>query len=249
MEVTPEELQELQAQSQKENEGAIETQKPDVEGLSDNDGAVDEEQQQQQTQKEGEDSSSADQLQQQIQDNAEAAKELQQDLESKGLDFAALENEYLEKGELSAESLAALEKAGYPQQAVKTYIAGLEAVNNKFADTVYGYAGGKEAFTSLQQFVQSQGEEAVQAFNSTLENGNLSQISLLIAGVKAQMQLNKGSKNPRMILGDTVTGTGNLRGFATQAEMTKAMQDPRYNADPVYTQEVVNKVLNTNFIK
>lgn len=160
-------------------------------------------------------------------------------LTDKGVDFEALEAEYNEKGELSAESYETLKNAGYPKEIVNAVIAGWEAKVDNFYNAVVDNAGGSEEYTKIQNFVVGQGENAVKAFNAIMNQGDLNTINAYVAGIKAQMTAKYGTSNP------TLTGKGvtnSTQGFADQAEMVKAMSDPRYNRDVKYTKEVEARI-------
>lgn len=178
-----------------------------------------------------------------VQEELEGAKASMEDakktLTDKGVDFEALEAEYNEKGELSAESYETLKNAGYPKEIVNAVIAGWEAKVDNFYNAVVDNAGGSEEYTKIQNFVVGQGENAVKAFNAIMNQGDLNTINAYVAGIKAQMTAKYGTSNP------TLTGKGvtnSTQGFADQAEMIKAMSDPRYNRDAKYTKEVETRI-------
>lgn len=178
-----------------------------------------------------------------VQEDFNSAKASMQDakntLTEKGINYEALEAEYNEKGELSAESYAALEKAGYAKAVVDAVIAGWQAKADTFFNTVVDNAGGSEEYGKIQQFIVGQGDNAVKAFNSIMEQGDLNTINAYVAGIKAQMVAKYGTSNP------TLTGKGmtnSVQGFADQAEMVKAMSDKRYNRDAKYTKEVEARI-------
>ena len=166
----------------------------------------------------------------------EQAKET---LTSKGVNYAKLEEEYNENGALSEESYKALKDAGYDKEVVDAVIAGWQAKVDKFVDAVIEQAGGQKEYDRMIKFVQSQGNNAVEAFNNIVVNGDLNLVSSYIAGVKAQMVAKYGTDNP------TLTGRGiakGVKGFADQSEMVKAMSDKRYGRDEKYTKEVEKKI-------
>lgn len=165
-------------------------------------------------------------------------------LTEKGVDYDALEAEYNEKGELSAESYETLKNAGYPKEIVDAVIAGWEAKAGNFFDAVVDNAGGSEEYNKIQQFVVGQGEGAIKAFNSIMEQGDLNICNSYIAGIKAQMVAKYGTSNP------TLTGSGvtnAVQGFADQTEMVKAMSDRRYGRDANYTKEIETRVALSKF--
>ena len=177
----------------------------------------------------------------------QATEELQKDLAERNVDFKALEEEYNKNGQLSSASLEALANAGYPKEVVDAYISGVEATQEKFYNAVVGFAGGEEEYRQVAQFVSSQGEKAVQDFNDTINTGNLGVINMVIQGVKANMKAVNGTTN-QTILGQSTGGTtGNTNAYLSKQQMLDAMNDPRYDEDPIYRKEVETKIINSNF--
>lgn len=181
----------------------------------------------------------------QVAKQVEAGKALEADLTSKGVDFKALETEYQDKGVLSPESLAALKEAGYPQQVVDAYLAGMDAVNDKFATTVYGLAGGKEQYEQLTAHIRTLGQAHVDAYNQAIAVGNTVQIGMILAGAKAQLVATRGTQNAT-ILGTKTSATPQA-GYANRKEQIAAMSDKRYNREPGYTATVKAKSIASKF--
>ena len=125
---------------------------------------------------------------------------------------------------------------------VDAYIAGLEAQASKFVDTVKSYAGDK--WDNIVELVKTQGQEAIDGFNATLNTGNLSQIKLMINGLLAQHKTQFGTSNP--LVTGMPTATTNQSGFTSKQEMVTAMADKRYGRDMSYTREVQTKVKMSN---
>ena len=177
----------------------------------------------------------------------QATEELQKDLAQRNVDFKALEDEYNKNGQLSSASLEALANAGYPKEVVDAYISGVEATQEKFYNAVVGFAGGEDEYRQVAQFVSSQGDKAVQDFNDTINTGNLGVINMVIQGVKANMKAVNGTTN-QTILGQSTGGTSdNTNAYLSKQQMLDAMNDPRYDKDPIYRKQVEQKIINSNF--
>ena len=177
-----------------------------------------------------------------IETQKETDKVIKEELETKGLSFDEFAEEYQNTGTLSPESINKLEQAGYPKAMVDAYIAGLEAQANKFVDTVKSYADGK--WDNIVELVKTQGQEAIDGFNATLNTGNLSQIKLMINGLLAQHKTQFGTSNP--LVTGMPTATTSQSGFTSKQEMVTAMADKRYGRDMSYTREVQTKVKMSN---
>lgn len=171
-----------------------------------------------------------------------AEEELKVDLKDKGIDFDALADEYSNNGSLSEKSMESLKKAGYPESVVNAYLNGLQALSDRFTSTVKGYAGGEEGYGKLVEFLKTQPKEVVDAYNKTIQTGDLGQIRLTIDGLTSKMTKAYGTSNP------TVMGNGsahaNAEGYTSMEQMTKDMSDARYQVDPKFTREVYQKIRN-----
>ena len=158
------------------------------------------------------------------------------------MDFDALADEYSNNGALSEKSMESLKKAGYPESVVNAYLNGLQALSDRFTSTVKGYAGGDEGYGKLVEFLKTQPQEIIDAYNKTIQTGNLGQIRLTIDGLTSKMTRAYGTANP------TVMGNGsahaNAEGYTSMEQMTKDMSDPRYQVDPKFTREVYQKIRN-----
>ena len=181
-------------------------------------------------------------LEDDLNNQKKAEDELKVDLKDKGVDFDALAAEYDNNGSLSEKSMEALKKAGYPESVVNTYLNGLQALSDRFTNAVKGYAGGDEGYGKLVEFIKTQPKEVVDAYNKTIQTGDLGQIHLMIDGLTSKMTKAYGTANP------TVMGNGsahaNAEGYTSMEQMTKDMSDPRYQVDPKFTRDVYQKIRN-----
>lgn len=174
----------------------------------------------------------------------ESVDEATKTLSEKGIDYSALTNEYEEKGALSEDTYKKLADAGYPKAVVDTYIRGIEAANEAFVNSVYNIAGGKAEYDKLSNYIQSKGADAVEGFNDALMNGSLSTVKMLVNGFKAEMTLRNGTQKASVLGSGSPAGTS---GFANEAAMDKAMDDPRYGVDEEYTKQVTKRLSKSKF--
>lgn len=174
----------------------------------------------------------------------ESTEEAAKTLSEKGIDYGALTTEYEEKGALSEDTYKKLADAGYPKAVVDTYIRGIEASNEAFVNSVYTVAGGKAEYDKLSNYIQSKGKDAVEGFNDALMNGSLSTVKMLINGFKAEMTLRNGTQKASVLGSGSLAGTS---GFANEADMDKAMDDPRYGVDEEYTKQVTKRLSKSKF--
>lgn len=174
----------------------------------------------------------------------ESTEEAAKTLSEKGIDYGTLTTEYEEKGALSEDTYKKLADAGYPKAVVDTYIRGVEAANEAFVNSVYTAAGGKTEYDKLSNYIQSKGKDAVEGFNDALMNGSLSTVKMLINGFKAEMTLRNGTQKASVLGSGSPAGTS---GFANEADMDKAMDDPRYGVDEEYTKQVTKRLSKSKF--
>ena len=174
----------------------------------------------------------------------ESTEEAAKTLSEKGIDYGALTTEYEEKGALSEDTYKKLADAGYPKAVVDTYIRGVEAANEAFVNSVYTAAGGKTEYDKLSNYIQSKGKDAVEGFNDALMNGSLSTVKMLINGFMAEMTLRNGTQKASVLGSGSPAGTS---GFANEADMDKAMDDPRYGVDEEYTKQVTKRLSKSKF--
>lgn len=184
-------------------------------------------------------------VQQRIDAQTQANTDLKNDLSNKGVDWNVLEKEYTDNGELSKESLEALEKAGYPKSVVDAYINGMEAEYERLANHVVESVGGVEQFTKLQNFAKTQNADYQKMWNDTMNSGNVLAIKTMLSGIQSDMIAVQGTqKSTIMGSGSTGAGSGD-KGFSSKQDMIKAMSDPRYGKDKAYTHAVEQKVINS----
>ena len=75
-------------------------------------------------------------------------------------------------------------------------------------------------------------------------NGSLSTVKMLINGFKAEMTLRNGTQKASVLGSGSPAGTS---GFANEADMDKAMDDPRYGVDEEYTKQVTKRLSKSKF--
>lgn len=165
-----------------------------------------------------------------------------------GIDVNALAKEYAEKGELSAETLKALNDKGFDKAAVDGYIAGQKAIADQQIAALETIAGGKEQLKSTLEWAKANLTEAERnGYDAALDSGNLDLVKLAMQGVAAKYAAANGS-DPKLIDGGELSTSGDAPGYTSQAEIVAAMSDPRYRTDPAYQAKVYARLGNTQNI-
>ena len=111
---------------------------------------------------------------------------------------------------------------------------------NSVRDTV----GGESEYNKIIQWASTNlPENDVKSFDDLISTGNVGAIKLAVNGLKAQYDDANGYEG-RMLTGKSPKTSGDV--FRSQAELVSAMSDPRYDNDPAYRQDVVNKLDRSN---
>jgi hypothetical protein len=163
------------------------------------------------------------------------------------LDMAALGQEFATTGALSSASYKALADAGYSQDLVDGYIAGQQAIAAQRESEGYALGGGKEAYTAMVSWAARNLSADEQAVFDTAVGGSPAQMKQAITALKAQYEAANG-RDPQLIQGRSTAGGEGDAPFASRAEVTAAMRDPRYRNDTAYREMVERRVgLMDNF--
>jgi hypothetical protein len=186
----------------------------------------------------------AEDQQQEQQENKPEGQVAKDALASVGVDYDALATEFETVGTLSEESYKALqEKAGLSREYVDAYIAGQAALAREAQQRVFDIAGGEEQYTVMTQWALANLTPAeIAAYNQGVE-GTAEQAALAAAGLKSKYIAAQGSE-PKLITGSSAAQVNT--GFASRAEMTAAMNDPRYAKDAAYRKAVEQKIAVSN---
>ena len=157
--------------------------------------------------------------------------------------------EYESKGELSAETLAQFEQMSSKElvQAYFEYEQNLptfdapQSVELSQGDinTIQNSVGGEAAYQRLVGWAaQNFSEAEIQAFDNVVDSGNVAAINLALAGLQARYTDANGYEGT-MIQGKAAAPADT---FKSQAEVVRAMSDPKYDRDPAYRDEIMQKL-------
>jgi len=165
-------------------------------------------------------------------------------VETAGLNMDTLASEYAEKGELDVKSYEALEKAGIPKDYVNQFIEGQKAIADQQATSIKNMVGGADAYTEMSNWAaENMSEEEKTAYNTAVNSKDLETAKLAVVGLKAKFEKANGNE-PNLLEGKgTVSGE---KGYASWAEVTRAMGDERYSKDPAYQALVKEKLANSD---
>ena len=105
-------------------------------------------------------------------------------------------------------------------------------------------AGGDQVYANVVNWAKDNLDKSqVNAFDEVVNTGSVAAIKLAVAGLKAQYD-NANGVEGRMVTGKAPTNSGDI--YRSQAELVAAMNDPRYDRDPAYRQDVIEKLDRSN---
>lgn len=167
-------------------------------------------------------------------------------LATKGLDLNTFSQEFAQKGELSAESYDALEKAGYDRAIVDQYIAGQKALATQYQADVKSAAGGDEGFTKMVEWatVNATADE-IAAYNRAVDSGDVSTAKLAVAGLYQQYQESNPTE-PRLVTG--ANGGVSSDVYESVQDYLKDSKNPEYKSNPSFRAKVIAKLGRSNIL-
>jgi hypothetical protein len=158
------------------------------------------------------------------------------------------------KGSISSENKQKLIDSGLSEASIDSYLAGRAAesgygenqtdITEKETDGIMDSVGGKESYAELMSWANDNVSDAeAEAYDSIVQTGKPDAIQLALNGIKAKYDEANGYEG-RMLTGKAAQSNTDL--FRSQAEVVRAMNDPRYDSDPAYRQDVYNKLERSN---
>ena len=119
-----------------------------------------------------------------------------------------------------------------PQQGVEMTEGQVNSVQNA--------AGGEANYNRVIEWAASNlPNNQIDAFDSVVDSGNPAAIGIAFQGLQRQYDEANGYEG-RMLQGKPASSRGEV--FRSQAELVAAMSDPRYDNDPAYRADVVEKL-------
>ena len=100
--------------------------------------------------------------------------------------------------------------------------------------------GGEQEYNNIVGWASNNMPQAdVDAYDELVGSGNVGAIKLAVAGLKAQYE-NANGYEGKMLSGKAPRTSGDV--FRSQQEIVAAMSDPRYDEDPAYRQDLIEKL-------
>ena len=119
-----------------------------------------------------------------------------------------------------------------PQQSAEMTEAQVNQVQNQ--------AGGEANWNAVVNWAsENLPDNQIDAFDSVVDSGNPAAIGIAFQGLQSQYNESNGYEG-RMLQGKPAGSSGQT--FRSQAELVAAMGDPRYDTDPAYRADVIQKL-------
>ena len=150
------------------------------------------------------------------------------------------ENERLRTGEVEQPELDSPDREEEQEQG--NQLTAEDA--GRIRDNVFGQVGGQERYQALMGWAsQNIDEVRTQAFNDALQSGNEGAILSQLKGIQYDHMMATGYE-PKLTGGRAPTNE--VQGYSSEAQVIRAMQDPRYQDDPAYIKEVEQRIAVSN---
>ena len=184
-------------------------------------------------------------------EDADETTESEEETEETSADASLFDRLYEEsKGEFSEETLKQISEAK-PEELAKMYLdyrynntQEKQTLSESDAASLKASVGGEETYSQMMQWATDNlSEQEINMYDSVMDSG------MAGSAYFAMQALSYRYKDSVGVEGNLLQGkaaANSSRGFKSQAEVVNAMQDPRYDRDPAYRQEVMAKLESSN---
>lgn len=165
-------------------------------------------------------------------------------LDRAGLDPDTIGREWDDNGELSKSSYEALQKQGYPRAIVDAVIRDRINVRDARDNELREIAGGPERTEAVLGWAKANlSAQEVRTYNTLLASNDPVSAKLAMQQLVQAYNAANPSEPAGRVTGTTTSRVGSgVQPFASNAEVTAAMKDPRYRTDPAYRDEVKRRL-------
>jgi hypothetical protein len=147
-------------------------------------------------------------------------------------------------GEMSGSDLLSAYLQAQQANPVDQSPAEVQDLTAQDINEVKSVAGGDKEYGELVQWAADNLDKSdVASFDELISSGNVGAIKLAVNGLKAQYESVNGYEGT-MLSGKPPTTSKDV--FRSQAEVVAAMSDERYDKDPAYRQDLIEKLDRSN---
>tara|TARA_A100000172_G_scaffold60341_1_gene39811 strand:+ start:342 stop:1187 length:846 start_codon:yes stop_codon:yes gene_type:complete len=165
--------------------------------------------------------------------------------------YSIADHFYKNNGEITEEMHNQLTGAGIAKETVDAYLSGRAKemgynsdISQTDIDSIQNSVGGEASYKSLMDWAYNNlSKDTVDSFDELIVSGNKNSIQLAVNGLVAQYQ-NANGYEGRMLTGKPAKTNTDV--FQSQAQLVEAMNDPRYDKDPAYRQNIMTKLDRSN---
>lgn len=181
-------------------------------------------------------------------DDGEVSEETETEYSEAQTLISNASQEYAETGQISDEMFEQFGEMS-SQDLVEAYMniqanapeAVADELSESEVNSIKNSVGGDQAYDSVMQWAgENLDPDQVDAFDNIIATGNSTAIQMMVNGLKAQYDSSNGYEG-RMLSGKSAN-TGSSDVFRSQAELVSAMSDSRYESDPAYRNDLLEKL-------
>ena len=108
-------------------------------------------------------------------------------------------------------------------------------------DALYDMVGGQDEYNQMIQWAANNCEQdMIEAYDAVMQKGDPASCYFAVQAMAFRMAEMEGWQPQDFLSGGSVAQQ--VDAFRSQAEVVRAMQDPRYDNDPAYRQDVMEKL-------
>jgi hypothetical protein len=192
--------------------------------------------------------------------NADEQDSLQVAESLEGGEQPLLAGKFKDQGELEKAYLELQTKLGEPRDEVQTTedegepaeqeeeevndAPESEQLTQEQANELYQMVGGEQEYRAMLNWAGTNlSQEEIQMYDAVMETGNPNAIFFAVQALNNQYVDSVGTDG-QLLTGRSASDSGSA--FRSQQELVAAMSDPRYDRDPAYRQEVMQKLENSD---
>ena len=158
--------------------------------------------------------------------------------------------EYAENGQLSEEMMSKFSEMS-SQDLVQAYMemqanapqpeaAEPVELSDNDVNAIKNSVGGEVEYDKVIDWATNNlSESQIEAYDDIISTGNTDVIQMMVDGLKAKYDAANGSEG-RMLSGKAPNNSGDV--FRSQQEVVAAIADPRYDRDPAYRNDILEKL-------
>lgn len=177
----------------------------------------------------------------------EYENDTREELESIGVDYDALSQEFWENGDLTPDSYDLLEQAGIPRHIVDSYIDSQLGALEQQRSSIMNEVGGPEGYQELTQWAADNLDDSeIDYFNSVVDTNDFQAIQMQIRAIAARRDAAEGIEPTRNLSGSLRGGGGTA--YESVQQLMADMQNPAYENDPAFRAQVESKLARSNIL-